>query len=222
MAEDQTTPDAQAQADAQAKADADAKAKADADKGGSGDEKVTLTKEEYEDLKKAKENDTNKSKALEEERAKRKSYEDKIKATEEAERKAKEEAMKKEGKTEELLKQKDEELNSIKPEYEKYKSFYEEKQQEIVAENDKMMKEIPETEKAFVKEAIDGKDVQAQNRLLKGFSEKFKSNDFWKKPWEGDNPGTKDRKAAEFEKAKEGGFRSAASSVVGEIFGKRS
>lgn len=88
--------------------------------------------------------------------------------------------MKKSGKYEEIIAQKDAELETLRKDNETFKGFYDKAQSEMTAENTKLLNEIPAGEKEFVSEAIAGKDLPAQNKLLKTFAEKFKKPDFGK------------------------------------------
>jgi hypothetical protein len=101
-----------------------------------------------------------------------------LKAIDDEKAKENEDKMKKEGKYEEIVKSKDDEIATLKKDNETFKSFYDKAIADTQAENDKLLKEIPEAEREFVSEAIAGKDLQSQNKLLKTFAEKFKKPDF--------------------------------------------
>lgn len=214
--------DGQQQADAQAKADAEAKAKADADKWGDWwDEKVEISKAELDKLRADAQETANKATAVAEERRARKEAEAKLKAIDDEKEQKKEEDMKKKWEYETLIKQKDEKIKLLEEESGKYKASHEKLTAETTAENEKLLKEIPADEQEFVKEAIEWKDLMAQNKLLKNFSEKFKKPDFGKKPW-GDNGawGT-DKDKADDEEAKKGWFKKFAGKIAQDVFKRK-
>ncbi len=189
------------------------------------DEKVEVPKSEYEKLK---QENQNKSKAIEDERKARKDAEAKAKAYEDEKAKQREDELKQSWKYEEIIAQKDEQLSTKDKQIEElwkqvweYKSFYEQAQEWVKSENEKLLKEIPDEEKEFVNEAISWKDLQAKNKLLKWFAEKFKKPDFWKKAW-GDSGNTpEEKKKAEEDEAKKGWFKSFAWKVAQDIFKRK-
>lgn len=209
------------QNETQAKNDENAKAKAEADKWGNENEEVKISKSELERLKKLEETDANKSKAIEEERKARKEAEARLKAIDDEKAKVKEEELKKKWEYEIIIKQKDEIIASKDKEIETYKWFYDKAIAETTAENEKLLKEIPNEEQEFVKEAIDWKELLAQNKLLKNFVEKFKKPDFWKKAWEWDSKAWDEKRKAEEEEAKKDWFKWLAWKIALDLFKKR-